>query len=93
LQATDNFSGGSLPDNIRDLLLDLSEEMEDDFLWDPRRLEKLASMNSTNYRPIGTKHRPPIFSDYIEKVMKMNGESDAIMGDQKLPEFYNPEII
>jgi hypothetical protein len=88
-----NYAGPECKYEKDYLLLDLSEEMEDDFLWDPRRLEKLASMNSTNYRPIGTKHRPPIFSDYIEKVMKNNRESDAIMGNQKLPEFYNPEII
>ena len=68
--------------------MNLNEDMEDDFLWDPRRLEKLDSINSDNYRPIGTKHRPPIFSDYIEKVMDNEEEKNATVMLKKLLNFF-----
>ena len=53
-------------------LLNLNEYLEDDFLWHPQRLRRLDEINSDNYRFIGTKHRPPMFSDYIEKLIKLN---------------------
>lgn len=57
-------------------LLNLNEYLEDDFLWHPQRLKRLSELNSRNYRHIGTKHRPSIFSDYIQKVIdsRKNGE-------------------
>ncbi len=48
-------------------LLDLNQYMKDDFLWHPRRLAGLRAINSSNYRFIGTRHRPPMFSDYLER--------------------------
>ena len=52
-------------------LLDLNEYLEDDFLWHPRRMKRIDETNSDNYRYIGTKHRPPMFSDYIQKQMNL----------------------
>ena len=52
-------------------LLDLNVYLEDDFLWHPQRLKRLNEINSGNYRFIGTKHRPPIFSDYIQKLIDL----------------------
>lgn len=49
-------------------LLDLNEHMEDDFLWHPSRQARIRAISSRNYRHIGTRHRPPMFSDFIEKV-------------------------
>lgn len=88
-----NYAGPECKYEKDYMLLNLNESMEDDFLWDPRRLEKLAGINSSNYRPIGTKHRPPIFSDYVEKVLKNQQENNPAMNNQKLPEFFYPEII
>ncbi len=48
-------------------LLDLNQSIDDDFLWDPKRLAGLRGINSDNYRFIGTRHRPPMFSDYLER--------------------------
>ncbi|OGP92081.1 MAG: hypothetical protein A2Z19_04640 [Deltaproteobacteria bacterium RBG_16_54_18] len=52
-------------------LLNLNDYLEDDFLWHPQRLKRLDEINSDNYRFIGTKHRPPMFSDYIEKLAQL----------------------
>jgi MoaA/NifB/PqqE/SkfB family radical SAM enzyme len=52
-------------------LLDLNNYLEDDFLWHPQRLKRLHEINSDNYRFIGTRHRPPVFSDYIQKLVQL----------------------
>jgi hypothetical protein len=62
-------------------------------LWHPERLAKLSGITSENYRPVGTKHRPPIFSDYIEKVMDSTTQNERSVIPEKLPEFSYPEII
>jgi hypothetical protein len=87
-----NYAGPECKYDKDYLLLDLNRYMENDFLWHPHRLEKLAGINSNNYRPIGTKHRPPIFSDYIEK-LRNNIMNDKSLQHEKLPEFSYPEII
>ncbi len=75
-------------------LLDLNEYMEDDFLWHPRRVKKIAEANSGNYRHIGTKHRPPVFSDYIQRLSRLRKEKKTW---EKLTEsadgFVYPHII
>lgn len=48
-------------------LLDLNEFLTDDFLWNPQRIARLKRINNDNYRFIGTRHRPPVFSDYLER--------------------------
>jgi len=74
-------------------LLDLNEYMEDDFLWHPQRLEMLNKINSDNYRFIGTKHRPPVFSDYIEKLVELNKNTNNSNSNKEIEEFSYPEII
>ena len=52
-------------------------------------------MNSNNYRHIGTKHRPSIFSDYIQRVIdfgKGKTISEAPERDET-GEFCYPTII
>jgi organic radical activating enzyme len=71
-------------------LLDLNEHMADDFLWHPQRVEKILSMNSENYRPIGTKHRPPIFSDYLQR--RIDNEVSASDPVDRTA-FHHPNII
>ncbi len=64
-----NYAGPECKYEKEAELLDLNEYMEDDFLWHPKRVEVLNGLNSSNYRHIGTKHRPSIFSDYLQKVI------------------------
>jgi len=52
-------------------LLNLNDYLEDDFLWHPQRLKRINETHSDNYRYIGTRHRPPMFSDYIEKLIQI----------------------
>ena len=62
-------------------LLNLNHYLEDDFLWHPQRLKRLDKINSANYRFIGTKHRPPMFSDYIQGLIdfrKHNKEGGSL---------------
>ena len=70
-------------------LLDLNEHLEDDFLWRPERLAKLEQINSDNYRPIGTRHRPPVISDFIHAYL--NGEAGE--GSGRAGSYHQPNII
>jgi organic radical activating enzyme len=75
-------------------LLDLSESMGDDFLWDPRRIERIGQINSENYRFIGTRHRPPMFSDYIQKLIdSREGTAHDASSMEKPVEFAYPNIV
>lgn len=74
-------------------LLDLNEYLKDDFVWHPQRLERINQINSGNYRYIGTKHRPPIFSDYIEKLIQQRKENSAHSIETSAAAFLNPNII
>jgi hypothetical protein len=74
-------------------LLDLHEYLEEDFLWHPQRIRRLEKINSANYLVIGTRHRPPVFSDYIEKLIEARTtaiEPDPLEGKDS---FLYPEII
>ena len=65
-----NYAGPECKYEAEAALLDLNEYLEDDFLWHPQRLERLDAITSDNYRFIGTKHRPVVFSDHIEKLKR-----------------------
>ncbi len=54
--------------------MNLNEYLEDDFLWHPQRVKRLDELNSDNYDFIGTKHRPPMFSDYIQKIIQLRSD-------------------
>jgi hypothetical protein len=75
-------------------LLDLNEYFEDDFLWHPQRLNRLRAINSDNYRFIGTKHRPPMFSDYLEKLIqsRKNNKAKETAFESQIT-FQHPHII
>ncbi len=66
-----NYAGPECKYEADFALLDLNKYLDEDFLWHPQRLLKLNQINSGNYRFIGTKHRPPMFSDYIQKIIDL----------------------
>lgn len=75
-------------------LLNLNDYLENDFLWHPQRLKRLSEINSDNYRFIGTRHRPPMFSDYIEKLVQLRNANGG--GEDPLQSsdcFAYPSII
>ncbi len=75
-------------------LLDLNEYLEDDFLWHPQRLKRINEANSDNYRFIGTKHRPPMFSDYIQQLIDLqNGNPQVASPEAASDCFAYPSII
>lgn len=65
-----NYAGPECKYEKEAELLNLNDYLEDDFLWHPKRVNRLNELNSDNYRFIGTKHRPVIFSDHIQKVIQ-----------------------
>lgn len=70
-------------------LIDLNEYMEKDFLWHPERLAKIDKINAANYRPIGTRHRPPIISAFIQSMLERDGA-----GTKAAAEYYHqPNVI
>ncbi|SMD13459.1 radical SAM protein [Sporomusa malonica] len=75
-------------------LLNLNDYLEDDFLWHPQRINRLNQFNSSNYRFIGTKHRPPMFSDYIQKLIQLrNNNIDGEYLTKASAKFSYPTII
>ena len=87
-----NYAGPECKYEEGTALLDLNEHLTDDFLWHPDRLRKINHLNSDNYTYIATKHRPPMFSDYIQKLNGLRNEqlSDMIRDPE---EFINPSIV
>jgi organic radical activating enzyme len=88
-----NYAGPECKYEADYLLVDLNKYLKEDFLWHPGRLAALNEMNSKNYRTIGTKHRPPIFSDHIEKIIALNNHSGVGRLVEDIAQFSYPEII
>ena len=89
-----NYAGPECKYEDEAKLLDLNEYMKDDFLWHPDRINKLNRINSANYRHIGTKHRPSIFSDYIQKVIDSRVSHTAVQNADETDESFSyPNII
>ena len=87
-----NYAGPECKYDPDYALLDLTSYLETDFLWHPQRLAGIAAINSDNYSPIGTRHRPPIFSAYLQDVADRTPE----IGTQAQPSeisFHQPHII
>lgn len=75
-------------------LLNLNDYLEDDFLWHPQRLKRIDEINSDNYRFIGTRHRPPMFSDYIQKLVQLRNDNKS--GESRIVssnDFLYPSIL
>ncbi|MFC1813648.1 radical SAM protein [Thermodesulfobacteriota bacterium] len=78
-----NYAGPECKYEKDAALLNLNDYLEEDFLWHPQRLKRLGEINSANYRFIGTKHRPPMFSDYVQKLIQLrenNKEEEILRG-------------
>ncbi|MBS4058969.1 MAG: radical SAM protein, partial [Bacteroidetes bacterium] len=89
-----NYAGPECKYEKETALLNLNDYMEDDFLWHPQRLKMLDELNSDNYRFIGTKHRPVIFSDHLQKVIKSAGnEKEKGKFEEPPDNFSYPNII
>ena len=73
-------------------LLDLNKYMKDDFLWHPQRVQRINELNSDNYQFKGTKHRPPMFSHYIQKLINKKGGL-TVAEENNVPMFSYPNII
>ncbi len=57
-------------------------------------MRRLHELNSDNYSYIGTRHRPPMFSDYIQKLIRKQkqGRNGAQTEDPAVT-FSYPSII
>ncbi len=89
-----NYAGPECKYEHEAALLDLNENLNEDFLWHPDRLKRLDKINSDNYRFIGTRHRPPMFSDYIQRIISRrdSGDSSGLVG-ASVKGFAYPHII
>lgn len=89
-----NYAGPECKYEPDAALLDLNQDLTDDFLWRPQRVSRLNAMNSANYRFIGTKHRPPMFSDYIQKMIASGrGRENGEGAGESPSRFAYPNII
>ncbi len=87
-----NYAGPECKYESDYALLDLNEYLEDDFLWHPQRLEKIRAINSQNYRPISTRHRPSVFSDYLQRSLN-NGQTCQVATSETATRYRNPYIL
>jgi len=71
-----NYAGPECKYEEAAALLDLNEYRGDDFLWHPERIRKINALNNNTYTFVGTKHRPPMFSNYIQKLIDSEYERD-----------------
>lgn len=89
-----NYAGPECKYSKNAELLNLNEYLEDDFLWHPQRVNRLNELNSDNYDFIGTKHRPPMFSDYIQKLIQSrNDKHHETKQSESMPSFSYPNIL
>jgi hypothetical protein len=88
-----NYAGPECKYREAYALLDLNEYLKDDFLWHPQRIGRLNAMNSDTYLPIGTKHRPPMFSHYIEQTIRQRAGGGGEKPPADTEGFLYPEII
>lgn len=87
-----NYAGPECKYEADYALLDLNHDLQDDFLWHPDRVARIKAINSSNYRPIRTKHRPPVFSDFIQKCLD-HGIAWSHQQSQAPAAFRQPHII
>lgn len=71
-------------------LLPLDERIDDDFLRNPARLERIRSIHSGNYAVIGTRHRGSVFSDTLENLLQGGNTREFSAGGSR---FRYPDII
>jgi organic radical activating enzyme len=89
-----NYAGPECKYEKDFVLLDLNEYLEEDFLWHPQRIKRLNEITSRNYRFIGTKHRPVMFSDYIQKIIDLDRNNKSVKSlREPSSHFSYPSII
>lgn len=88
-----NYAGPECKYKKEYALLDLNAYLEPDFLWHPERTDRIGEINSANYSVIGTKHRPPMFSDYIERVLQSRAAKNPHDFISANSSFLYPDII
>lgn len=87
-----NYAGPECKYDEDYALLDLNHYLKEDFLWHPERISKIRGINSSNYKPIGTKHRPPVFSDFLQKCID-RGIAWSEAEPHEPSAFHQPNII
>jgi hypothetical protein len=88
-----NYAGPECKYHPDYALLDLNEYMEPDFLWHEKRLKRLDEINSGNYYVVGTKHRPPVFSDFLETLVRAKKQGNGNILLKEYSEFLYPDIV
>lgn len=88
-----NYAGPECKYNPNYALIDLNKNLDENFLWKPERIQKIDEITNENYTVIGTKHRPPMFSDYIEKVKNSRASISGSEFEQEKNSFMYPDII
>lgn len=88
-----NYAGPECKYDPSYALLDLNDYLEDDFLWHPKRLAKITTINSSNYSAIGTRHRPPVFSDYLQRRVDEQASGEESTHDEESFAFRQSCII
>ena len=73
-------------------IADLNEYMEDDFLWRPERLAKIAALDSETYGFAGTRHRGAMFSDFLERYLRGDERELAIAHTASESDFHHPNL-
>ncbi len=87
-----NYAGPECKYHPDFALLDLNAYLKDDFLWHPKRLFQIKNINSSNYSHIRTRHRAPLFSDYLQRLLDEKPGSGASTSVNSMT-FHQPCIL
>jgi hypothetical protein len=73
-----NYLGAEVKYQPDFVVADLNLDLEDNFLWHPRRLANIASIRSNKYRAIQSRHRGALYSALIQKLKDGDISREAI---------------
>jgi MoaA/NifB/PqqE/SkfB family radical SAM enzyme len=75
------------------VVADVAGRWQDEFLWAPRRLNRIRSVTSETYPALGSRHRGMLYSDLIERLIQSRdrGLLAAVSVDQEA--FLFPHIL
>jgi len=74
-----NYLGAEVKYHSQHAIADVARHCHPWFLWTDERLQRIRSVQSGAYPPLGSRHRGVLYSDLIEKLMRQ-GNGDTVPG-------------
>lgn len=86
-----NYLGAEVKYNPDFVIADLGRDLDDGFLREPERLQRIAAQNSARYRAMGSRHRGVLYNDFIDRLKHHEPAAERILAAP--PAFRFPHIL